>query len=495
MAEKKLLQIQGISKSFHTVRALKKVDFELLEGEIHILCGENGAGKSTLMKILAGNYSADEGEIRIDGEVVHIANPRDAEKLGIAIVYQETSLSPTLTVYENIFLNREISFKGGLLNKKAMIRESKKYLDMVGAHVDPKSLVSLLSVAEMQLVQIAKALSLNARILIMDEPCSALSEKDSENLFGILKSLKAKGISTIYIDHRLENFFKIGDRVTVFRDGAMIGTRDIEGMDMDEIIHMMVGRSIDNIYPKTSTPGEKILLKMENFSNRRLKNVNLEVREGEILGLGGLVGAGRSEIMRALFGRDKADRGAKVTLDGEVVSIKSPLDAVRCGIGYVPEDRKLQGLFLRLSVRFNSSIVALDKLSKGIFVKRKQEVKDVDDYIASLNVKTRSATALINELSGGNQQKVVLAKWLMLDNIRVLLLDEPTRGVDVGAKYEIYKLINSLAEKGIAVILITSELPELLGLCDRIAVVRDGEISGVLNRDQFSQVNVMKLSV
>ncbi len=495
MEENVILEVKGVKKTFQAIQALKGVDFDLKAGEIHVLCGENGAGKSTLMKILAGNYSPDEGTIYIDGKKVTITDPLSAEKCGIAIVYQETSLSPTVSVYENIFLNKEMTGKLGLLDKKKMIAQCKKYLAMTQANVDPKALVSLLSVAEMQLVQIAKALSVNARIIIMDEPCSALSQKDSDNLFEILRGLRAKGIGIIYIDHRMENIFKIGDRITVFRDGEKIGTRGIGEITQDEVIQMMVGRSIKNIYVKTSTPQDRMVLDVKGLSNRRIHNVDFQVRAGEVLGLGGLVGAGRSEIIRALFGRDKVKKGAQVMLNGKQVTIRTPMDAIRNGIGYVPEDRKLQGLFLRLSVFFNASVVCLDDVSRGAFVRAKRVKANVDQYITSLGIKTRSGAALVSELSGGNQQKVVLAKWLMLQNINILLMDEPTRGVDVGAKYEIYKLISQLAERGIAIILITSELPELIGLCDRIAVIRQGEISGILDRSEFSQVGIMKLSV
>lgn len=490
-----ILEVKNMSKRFYATQALRNVDFKLKSGEIHILCGENGAGKSTLMKILAGNYRADSGEILLKGEKVLINTPLEAEQLGIAMVYQEASLSPTVSVFENIFLGREITYKGGLLNKRKMIAESDKYLEMAQANVAPKSLVSLLSVGEMQLVQIAKALSLQARIIIMDEPCSALSQKDSENLFGILKDLKNKGISIIYIDHRIENFFKIGDRITVLRDGEKIGTCDMNNVTQDEIISMMVGRNINNIYSKTSKPSDKIMLNISGFSNKRIQNIEVSVKEGEIFGLGGLVGAGRSEIMRAIFGLDRVEKGAKIELDGKTVTIHSPLDAIKLGIGYVPEDRKLQGLFLRKSVQFNSSIVCIDDMSKAIIMDIKKEKSIVKKYIKLLSIKTTDITTIINNLSGGNQQKVVLAKWLIMKNIKVLMLDEPTRGVDVGAKFEIYKIINQLASQGITILLVTSELPELLGLCDRIAVIRKGEIKGILERSDFSQVNVMKLCV
>ena len=483
-----------MSKSFYGSYALKNVDFDLREGEVHILCGENGAGKSTLMKILSGNYHADGGEILLDGKPVHIQTPMDAEKYGIAIVYQEMSLSPTVSVAENTFLGRE-KVRCGLINRKEMYKETKKYLDIVGADVDPNRLVSLLTAAQMQFVQIARALSINARIIIMDEPCSSLSEKDSESLFDIIRDLRSKGISIIYIDHRMENFFKIGDRITILRDAERIDTCDIDKVTKDEIIQKMVGRSISNIYPKEGKLSDQVVLKVEGIQNKKLQDISFEVKAGEVFGLGGLVGAGRSEIVRAIFGADPVDKNAKIFIDGKEIKIKSISDAIHHGIAYIPEDRKRQGLVLTKSIPFNTSLACIERFLKGPFISMKRSRKPVQEVVAKLNIRYKGLNVRVLELSGGNQQKVVIAKWLLLEKMRVLLLDEPTRGIDVGAKYEIYKLIGELSRKGIAIVLITSELPELIGLCDRIAIVASGAIQATLDRAEFSQEKIISYCV
>jgi ABC-type sugar transport system ATPase subunit len=488
-----LMELQKINKSFYGSYALHDVDFNLKEGEIHILCGENGAGKSTLMKILAGTYKKDSGQIYIDGELVKIESPMDAEKNGISIVFQELSLSPTVTVAENMFMNRE--FGKFFINKKKMNLEAKKYLDMVGAKFSPDLLVRSLSVANMQLVQIAKSLSMNSKIIIMDEPCSSLTEDEANKLFGILLTLKNKGVSIIYIDHRIENFHKIGDRITVLRDAEIVDTLDIADTTKEQIIKLMVGRELNQVYMKTSRPQDQIALKVVEYTNKMIKNVSFEVRRGEVFGLAGLVGAGRSEICRAIFGVDKIQKTGRIYIDGQEIIIKKPLDAIRHGLGYVPEDRKLQSLVLFRTILFNMSLVFLNKMRKSPFINQRYEYKKVDEQIKRFNIKTMGKSAFVNELSGGNQQKVVLGRWLMIDDMKIFLLDEPTRGVDIGVKADIYKLIDRLANEGISIILVTSELPELIGLCDRIAVIRDGQISGILDRESFSQTKIMELCV
>lgn len=483
-----------ISKSFYGVRALNHVSFDLREGEIHALCGENGAGKSTLMKILSGNYTHEEGEIYIGNQKENIRNTTDAERLGIAIVYQELSLSPTVSIAENIYMGREpCKFK--MIDKKKMRADAQRFLDIVKLKLNPDTLVGLLSVAQMQLVQIAKALSLNARILVMDEPCSSLGEEDSENLFQILEELKGQGIGIIYIDHRMDNIFRICDRVTILRDGSTIATNDIEMVSRDELIQMMVGRPISSIFPKTAVPLPDCVLEVERLSNDKLQNVGFTLHKGEILGLGGLVGAGRSEIMRAVFGIDKRSRNTIIRLDERDVKIRRPAQAIRAGIGYVPEDRKLEGLFLFRNVIFNTVIVFLKKYCRMSFVSDKKIKAATEKCVENLHIKAGNLSGFVNHLSGGNQQKVVLSKWLLMDDMKVLMLDEPTRGIDVGAKYEIYKLIDQLANDGVAVLIITSELSELIGICDRIAVVNNGKISKILNRDEFSQETIMKYCV
>lgn len=491
----KLLEMKNITKTFTGVHALSGVDFDLEEGEIHALCGENGAGKSTLMKILAGNYAPTEGKIYIYGKEVEMKNPLVAEKNGVAIVYQELCLSGTISVAENIFMGREPKNKLGLVNYKKMNRDAKKYLDMVHCSIRPDTITKLLTIAEMQLVQIAKALSLNAKILILDEPCSSISDVDSKRLFSILRDLKTKGIGMIYIDHRLENIFAISDRVTVFRDGERIGSKIISETSNDELIQMMVGRTITNIYPKESAPQSEIRLSVKNLHNDAIENFSVEIRKGEVLGLGGLVGAGRSEIIRALFGVDKTEKGKEIEVDGKAVKIESAQDAIDAGFGYIPEDRKLEGLCLRKDITFNAVLASLPKLVRHGFIDDKAALKEAEKMVGELDIKVNNMWDHVEQLSGGNQQKVVIAKWLMVQGLKVLLLDEPTRGVDVGAKFEIYKLIDSLAKQGVSIIVVTSELPELLGICDRIIVINRGRISGELDRTEFSQEAVMRACV
>lgn len=490
---KEVLKMQHISKHFGGVYALDDVSLNLLEGEVHVLCGENGAGKSTLMKILSGNYQEDAGTVEVNGSPVKITNPQVAEQLGISIVYQELSLSPTVTVAENIFMGREYK-RFGFIDRRRMAEQAKKYLDIVKADISPNELTGTLTVAQKQLVQIAKSLSSDARIIILDEPFSSLSEEDSENLFRVMHRLKDDGISIIYIDHRIDNFFRIGDRVTVLRDGRHIGTDSIKNLTKDGIIKMMVGRDIEHIYVKDSVPQDEVCFEVKGLSSSRIHDISFRVRKGEIYGLGGLVGAGRTEIVNAIYGIDRIKKG-ELILNGKSLKIRSSHDAVKHGIAYVSEDRKNKGLVQIKSVRFNASLVCLKDLSRKGFMAPRKEESAVGEYIRRLNVKTAGSGAVISSLSGGNQQKVVLAKWLMMKGLEVFLLDEPTRGIDVGAKLEIYKLINEMARSGIAIILITSELQELLALCDTISVIRNGRVSGVLSREEANQESVMKLCV
>lgn len=490
----KMLEMKEICKRFGGIHALKNVDIDLYRGEVHAICGENGAGKSTLMKILAGNFSKDQGEIFLNGTSVEITNPRVAESFGISIVYQELSLSPSITVAENIFLGREFKNKLGLIDRKKMAAKTKEYLKLVRADINPNELIKSLTVAKQQLVQIAKSLSSNAKIIILDEPFSALSDEDAKNLFEVIVDLKKSGIGIIYIDHRIENFFLIADRVTVLRDGEKVGTKKIEDLNRNEIVKMMVGREVKDIYPKESIIREDFTFEVKGLDNKKVKSISFKVKQGEVLGLGGLVGAGRTETMNAIFGIDRID-GGEVFVSGKKVRIKNSFDSVENGIAYVSEDRKSNGLVLIKDVKFNSSLVCLKKFCSSGFINRKAEISEVKEYIKKLNIKTSSYGAVISSLSGGNQQKVVLAKWLMMDDLKVLLLDEPTRGIDVGAKFEIYKLINELAKSGIAIVLATSELQELLGLCDRIIVLKNGEISGELSREEASQEAVMNLCI
>jgi ribose transport system ATP-binding protein len=494
MTKRLILKMKNVTKQFHGVRALNSVDFDLYEGEVHVLCGENGAGKSTLMKILAGSMLPTEGEIYLYDKKVDISSPFVSEQMGISIVYQELCLSPSISVAENIFLGREFKNASGLIDKAKMHNEAGKLLKALNCDVHPGTLLRRLDIAKQQLVQIAKAISLNAKILIMDEPFSSLDEEDTNNLFRIMENLREKGVSIVYIDHRIENFFRIGDRVTVLRDGKLIKTASIEEFNKEIIINHMVGRNIDAIYPERNKVSDEVVIRVSNLINSKIKDISFEVRKGEIFGIGGLVGAGRTEIVKAIIGRDKIQDG-KVFINGHERKIKSPSDALKYGVGYVPEDRKLDGLFLKRSVKFNSSLACIEYFRGFMLINSKKEKGRVNEFIKSLNIRTPSINKEVKNLSGGNQQKVVLAKSLMMNNLQVLILDEPTRGIDVGAKFEIYRLINSLASQGIAIILITSELPELLGLCHRIGVVKDGKMVAILDDKSLTAENVMACCV
>ncbi|GHS93699.1 putative ribose/galactose/methyl galactoside import ATP-binding protein 1 [Synergistales bacterium] len=488
-----LLKMEGIAKEYPGSLVLDNVNFELKRGEVHVLCGENGAGKSTLMRILAGLIQPTKGSIYIDGEKAVFSTPKEAEAKGVAIIHQELSLCPTISVAENIFLGKEKTKHRFFLDKKAMHKECEALFEKIKCYIDPSDNLAMLTTADQQLVQIAKALSLNTKILVMDEPFSSLSDDEAAVLFDIMDSLRSHGVGIIYIDHRIDNFYKIGDRVTVLRDGKYVGVKEIAATGKDEIIKMMVGRELNDIYPKYNKVQDEIMFSVKNMESDYVKDITFDVKKGEIFGLGGLVGAGRTEILRAIFGIDA--KSGTIEINGLCVEIGKPWDAIKERIVYIPEDRKRQGLFLGRSVRFNSSIIFIDKLAKYFHINRKKERASVNKEVESLKIKVASIGDLVSNLSGGNQQKVVLSKWLMMENINLLILDEPTRGIDIGAKYEIYKLINDLACCGIAVILVTSDLPELLNLTDRVAVVRNGMISGRLNRDELSQESVMALCV
>lgn len=483
--KKTVLKVEHVSKSFYGSRALKDVNLELYEGEVQIICGENGAGKSTLMKILSGMYTKDEGKITLFDKPYNPKGPTEAEGMGIATIYQEFNLSPTISVEENIFLHRE---PGNFLVSRATLRrEAQRYLDMIGCKISPTEKVGNLSTANQQMVQIAKALSQNPKILIMDEPCSSITEEDTEVLFKLINKLKADGMSILYIDHRIENFKKIADRVSVLRDGQMIKTREMDDVTKDDIVRMMVGRDISNIYPKTSKPQNEICFEVKHLNNKKLRDISFSVRKGEVFGLAGLVGAGRSEIMRAIFGIDPKSSQAEILMHGEKVHIKNPKQAIKNGIAFVPEDRKIMGLVLGRDINFNLVLPSVSELGKGPFVDAKFEKQKADEQRDNLQIKSLTYNPAARDLSGGNQQKIVIGKWLMRDDVEVLLMDEPTRGIDVGVKMEIYKLIDALANAGKAVILVTSEMPELIGLCDRIVTIAEGRKTGEIMREEFSQ--------
>ena len=487
-----LLRVTGISKSFPGVQALKDVQFELDRGEVLALVGENGAGKSSLMKILSGIYTKDEGSIFLDGVEVHIDSPKAAQALGISIIHQEMNLMSHLTIAQNIFIGREPR-AGLFLRERALNRKADELLKRLGINLDPRALVETLTVAKQQMVEIAKALSFDAKVLIMDEPTSALTDVETETLFNLIEGLKSAGTGIIYISHRMDELRRITDRVTVLRDGEYIGTLQKDQLDIPTIIEMMVGRHIEASARPTARDhaNSDVVLKVEGLNTRQLlKNVSFELKRGEILGFAGMMGAGRTEVARAIIGADLSE-GGRVHINGKPVTIKQPSEAVAHGIGYLSEDRKAYGLLLEQDVNTNILLASLrdytDALGFVHTIKGKQQSRD---YVASLRIKTPSISATTKNLSGGNQQKVVIAKWLARD-CDILIFDEPTRGIDVGAKEEIYKLLNDLVAQGKSIIMISSELPEVLRLSHRIVVMANGRITAILDNEDADQAKIM----
>jgi ribose transport system ATP-binding protein len=484
------VQLRGVSKAFGPVRVLDRVDLTLSGGEIHALMGENGAGKSTLLKILSGSYRADGGEIRIDGKPVRIASPRAATCLGIAIIHQELNLIPQLSVTDNVFLGRERAHFG-VLERERMRAETADLLGGIGAvRIDPKELAGALSVGRQQLVEIATALSRQAKVLIMDEPTASLTDHEIETLFAIMRTLKARGVAIVYVSHRLEEVFRICDRVSVLRDGRFVGERSIAQTTVDEIVQLMVGRELKERFPRREVSPGAVRLRVEGLADRgRIRDISFEVRAGEVLGIAGLVGAGRTRILRTLFGLSRRTAG-HVSLDGAPISVTRPRDAIAAGIAFVTEDRKGQGLVQVLSVRMNASLVHLERYSRFGIIRSRSERAAVRALIDELHIRTRDSELEVKALSGGNQQKIVFAKWLAAPP-RVLLLDEPTRGVDVGGKAEIYHIINRLAVGGAAILMVSSELPEVLAMSDRILVMREGRQSGIFDAHRTNQKEIM----
>ena len=497
--EKKLLDMKDISKTFGSVQALKGVSLDLYAGEVLALMGENGAGKSTLMNILSGSLQPTEGEIYLKGEKVHVSDPITAKKLGIAKIHQELQIVPELSVAENIFLGRWKSKAGPAVDFKGMIEESRKYLEMLDVKVDPAKKLKDLRIGEQQLVEIAKAISLNSEIIVMDEPTSAISEKEAEKLFNIIRRLRSEGKGIIYITHRMEEIFKIADRLTVMRDGQYIGTVRAAETTKDEIIKMMVGRDMSEQYPKDPTEKGEVALEVKELSytppegsfRRSLKNISLYVRHGEVLGIAGLAGAGRSEFFECLAGVHHGETERHIYIEGKEVSIKTPSDAIKAGISFATEDRKGTGLVLSRSIGENMSLPLLKKFSPMFFMKTSEEKNIWQKQMETLRIKAPGAKTLASSLSGGNQQKVVLAKWLMTEP-KILLLDEPTRGIDVGAKAEIYQLINNLAKQGMAIIVVSSELPEVIGISDRIVTFCEGELTGEFLQKDATQEKLLE---
>ena len=485
--------MRGITKRYPGVLALDSVDFSLEAGEVHCLVGENGAGKSTLMKILSGALGMDEGTIAVGGRAVTVDSPATSQSLGIGMIYQDFKLVPELTVAENILLGSEpVRTPARFIDRAAMHERASKSLSLLGEQIDTDEPVTRLSVAKRQIVEIAKALSRNVRILAMDEPTAPLTGHEIVNLFSTIRRLKAEGVGVIYISHRLEEVFDIGDRLTVLRDGKVVATCPIADADRRTLIRWMVGRELEQEYPKASlTRGEEIL-RIENLSSARLHGINLSLHRGEILGLAGLVGAGRSELARALFGADPFG-GGKILLEGRGIRPRSPHDAIGAGIALLTEDRNRYGLIMQMNIRENISLASLSALLSGSFVSSMKEGLMVRQYVDDLHIRPADPEMRVENLSGGNRQKVVLARWLATQ-AKVLIFDEPTAGIDVGVKYEIYTLINRLAEQGIGVLVISSDLPELLGICDRIAVMCEGTITGVLDRADATPEKVMSLA-
>ena len=488
-----LVQMKNITKSFSDTKVLKGVHLELGHGEILALLGENGAGKSTLMKILSGIYSKEEGEIYLDGELCHFQNPKEAQNKGIAIIHQEMNLCNDLTVSENIFLGREIS--GTLqLSRKKMDEESQRILDSLGVSMKATDLAGDLKVSEQQMVEIAKALSEEAKVLIMDEPTSALSRKEIEDLFRVIRRLRDEGRGIIYISHRLDELRAIVDRVTILRDGENVISANLSDLSIDDIIRHMVGREIQDKFPHLSCEKGVEILRVENLeAGPKVRNISFSLYEGEILGIAGLMGAGRTEMTRALFGVEEKSAG-KVYLYGKEISIRSPKDSIEHGMALIPEDRRKDGLCTELSIRENIALPNLDSLIGPFSALSKEKEKQLSGQaMQSLNVKAESEEMIAKNLSGGNQQKVVLGKWLVR-NPKVILFDEPTRGIDIGAKVEIYQIMNELKKKGVGVLFISSEMEEVLGMSDRILVFCDGRITGELSKEESSQENILKFA-
>lgn len=487
----KLLRMVNINKSFPGVKALSNVSLDLNSGEVHALCGENGAGKSTLMKVLSGVYHAEEGEIFINGEKVVIEDTKRAHELGISIIFQEFNLCSHLSVAENIWLDREPK-NGPIINDKLMLKKTQEILNELGLSISPKTLIRNLSVAEQQMVEIAKAISFNCKILVLDEPTAALTESEIDRLFEIIHKLKRKGVGMFYISHRLEELARITDRVSVIRDGQYIGTRDYKDVTIDEIVKMMVGRELTDKFPVYERKIGDVCFEAKNIRNKKVNVDHIEVRAGEIVGLAGLMGAGRTELARAIFGADKTE-SKEIFLNGKQIQINNINVAIKNGIGYITEDRKRDGLALNMTVERNINLAHIPNLIKGAFIDETMAKENASKFIESLNIKTPSMYQKVGNLSGGNQQKIVLAKWLCND-IKVLIFDEPTRGIDVGAKYEVYELMNQLSDNGVAIIMISSELPEILGMSDRVLVMHNGRISGELSCEEADQEKILRLA-
>lgn len=487
------MRVSGINKSFPGVKALDNIDFAVRKGTVHALCGENGAGKSTLMKIINGLYKPDSGQIFIDEKPVEIKNPIQAQSYGIAMIAQELNYVPEMSIEENLFLGRLPVNKLGKIDWKKVRKETVKFLEQEKLPYDPEQKLKTLTVSDIQMLEIIKAISNNADIVIMDEPTSAITNREVEVLFEKIAELKSRGVSIIYISHKMEEVFRIADDITVLRDGTVVETHPASDIDLDTVIALMVGRKMENVYPKEEVPVGDPILEIKDLESRGVfKDINFYAKKGEIVGFAGLMGAGRTETMRAIFGLDPYD-GGEIKVHGKPVHIKKVRDSINNKVVMLSEDRRRYGIVPIRSVMENASISSLDKFIYGGRSHPREEKKLVGEYFDKMNVKTPSLETAIQALSGGNQQKVLLAKWMLRDP-DVLILDEPTRGIDVGAKFEIYRLMTELVKEGKTVIMVSSELPELIGMCDRIYVMNKGMITGCLNRDEFSQETIMRFA-
>lgn len=494
MEDNILLKMNGINKSFPGVKALDNFHIDCKRGEVHCLMGGNGAGKSTLMKILSGAYIKDSGTIVFDGKQTEIGHPNVAKELGISIIYQELNLVQSLSIAENIFIGRHILNKFGMVDWKEMNKEAQKVLDDLGIDIKADTLVENLSIAQQQMVEITKAISKEAKLVIMDEPTSSLTTKEIKILFRIINTLKARDISVIFISHRLEEVFEISDRITIMRDGQYVDTKDIKDISKAELIAKMIGKEMSKQFPDRNNKIGEEILRIENLSDgTKISNINFVLHKGEVLGFAGLVGAGRTETMHTIFGSRKKKSG-KVYLNGKEINNSSPNRSIANGIGLLTENRKTEGLVLSMSVRENIDMASIKKVLKNGLINRKKEEEYAHKYVQAINIKTPSIEQKTIFLSGGNQQKVVLSKWLMSDS-EVIIMDEPTRGIDVGAKKEIYDIINELVVQNKGIIVVSSETDELMGICDRIIVMCEGKITGVLNKEEFSQERITALSI
>ncbi len=490
MEDEILLDVSKITKTFPGTKALNEVSFKVARAEIHSVMGENGAGKSTLMNIIAGVFPKDSGEILFEGKEVSFNNPKEAQDAGVGFVHQELSVCPDLNVAENIYIGRVPTLSAGIIDFKKLYENCNEILKIFKTNINPKQKVKELSVAEQQIVEIARSMSLNCKLLIFDEPTSSLSESEADLLFQVIRKLKENGISILYISHRMSEIFDIADKITILRDGNFIDTLNTKETNEDEVIKMMVGREIGKLYPEKGKVTKKELLNIEGFSSQGIfKDINFKLYEGEVLGFSGLVGSGRTEVMRAICAIDPKNSG-EIFIEGKKVEIKSFREAIEYGIGYLTEDRKLQGLFLNLSIEKNISAADLGNVTSKVLISGDSEKTICDKYKEKLNIKISSGKQSVGNLSGGNQQKVMIAKWLAI-NPKIIIMDEPTRGIDVGAKAEVHRLLRELSDQGIGVIMVSSEMPEIIGMCDRVVVMHEGSIKGVVSKEDINEEKIM----